>query len=38
MADLKTKCSACNADIVVWEGVVSEDEDATYKCAVCAKL
>ena len=38
MADLKTKCAACDADIVVWEGIVSDDEDATYKCHKCEKL
>jgi len=38
MADLKTKCSACDADIVVNALIVSEEEDASYKCHKCAKL
>lgn len=38
MADLKTNCSACDADIVVHASLVSEEEDVSYKCHKCSKL
>ena len=37
MADLKTNCALCAANIVVAELIVKEDEDATYLCHVCQK-
>ena len=38
MADLKTECALCAANIVVAEVLVPEDEDATYLCHKCQKL
>lgn len=38
MADLKTECASCAANIVVAEILVNEDEEQSFRCHKCEKL